>query len=78
MFNRHPYAEFLTGPLSHKPGHAQVDFGEADGIIDLGRCGLWHFLSRCRVGVGNHFLQQVSALCHARQPFRHNPVHKKG
>ncbi|GMM62659.1 hypothetical protein NUTIK01_34370 [Novosphingobium sp. IK01] len=21
-------------PLSHKPGHAQVDFGEADGIID--------------------------------------------
>ena len=20
-------------PLSHRPGHAQVDFGEADGII---------------------------------------------
>ena len=29
-------------PLSHKPGHAQVDFGEADGIID-GKLTRFHY-----------------------------------
>jgi transposase len=29
-------------PLSHKPGHAQVDFGEADGIID-GKLVRFHY-----------------------------------
>jgi transposase len=28
--------------LSHKPGHAQVDFGEADGIID-GKLVRFHY-----------------------------------
>ena len=29
-------------PLSHRPGHAQVDFGEADGIID-GKLTRFHY-----------------------------------
>ena len=29
-------------PLSHRPGHAQVDFGEADGIID-GKLMRFHY-----------------------------------
>ena len=29
-------------PLSHKPGHAQVDFGEADGIIG-GKLTRFHY-----------------------------------
>jgi transposase len=40
-------------PLSHKPGHAQVDFGEADGFID-GKLVRFHYFcmdlpQRCAV-----------------------------
>ena len=40
-------------PLSHKPGHAQVDFGEADGIIG-GKLTRFHYFcmdlpQRCAV-----------------------------
>jgi hypothetical protein len=47
-------------PLSHSPGHAQVDFGEAVGVIGGVRCKIHFFrttpfkmegFSRCAVDV---------------------------
>lgn len=36
-------------PLSHKPGHAQVDFGEADGIIG-GKLTRFHLCQQAQAG----------------------------
>lgn len=45
-------------PLSHRPGHAQADFGEADGYIAgkkvVGGTGFWSYCPLRRQGVGRH------------------------
>lgn len=36
-------------PLSHPPGHAQVDFGEVIGVIGGVRCKIHFFCMTCRI-----------------------------